>query len=120
MNIITSLLFSGFLLFQPFHSYADLYVLECSDTENKTHTIRNDPNNGNNLIIDGELYRFSTESIIGNKKVSVFSSDANNILNVILIVDPLTNNGDVYYIIYLDPSSNRNLDSTKVNIHCKI
>lgn len=118
MNITTNLFFAGLLLLLPVHSYP--YVQECKDLENKTHTIRNDPRNGNNLIIDGELFRFNTESIIGNKKVSVFSSDTNNILNAILIVDPSTNNGDVYYIIYLDPKSNRNLDATKINIHCKI
>lgn len=100
--------------------YAVQPSVECIGVDGTEHVLSNDPHNGTNIVVDDVVYRFRAESTIGNKKVSTFKSDADILANVILIVDPVTHDGDVYIVIYQDASDRRDEDIQKLDLHCKI
>ena len=110
---LTCALFSCF-------SYGAAAETYCRSTKGTWHILTNDPRNGKNIVVDGVIYRFKVESIIGNKKISTYRDDSGTLANVILIVDPRTGNGDIYIVIYLDSSVRRDLDIDKLNLHCEI
>lgn len=93
--------------------------LDCMGNDGIWHVLTNDPQNGTNIVVDGDVYRFRNESTIGNKKVSTYKNDADIIANVILIVDPKTRDGDIYIVIYRDSSNKRDEDIDKLNLHCE-
>lgn len=94
--------------------------INCIGNDDKWYTFANDPQNGTDIIVSNEVYRFISESKIGNKKVSTYKSDYGIISNIILIVDPETNTGDIYIVIYKDNSNKRDMDVDKLHLHCKI
>ncbi|EON7861304.1 hypothetical protein HI145_RS01485 [Escherichia coli] len=113
------MVFVVFMLYSRFSTAVPAY-LDCMGNDGTWHVLSNDPQNGNNIVVDDEVYRFRAESLIGNKKVSTYKSDAGIIANVILIVDPKTKDGDIYIVIYQDSSNKRDQDIDKLNIHCEL
>jgi hypothetical protein len=113
------MVFVVFMLYSRFSS-AVPPELSCMGNDGTWHVLSNDPQNGTNMVVDDIVYRFSAESLIGNKKVSTYRTDAGIIANVILIVDPKTKDGDIYIVIYQDSSNRRDKDIDKLNIHCEL
>lgn len=104
----------------PVEAKEDVAWFDCIGNDGQWHTFSSDPYNGTDILIDGENYRFVSESKIGNKKVSTFRTDSGIIANVILIVDPENNTGDIYVVVYRDHSNKRSLDLDKLHLHCQI
>lgn len=113
------LLFSLIILiycFIPLSSSA--LPTDCIGSDDKMHVLDHDPQNGNNIVIDGVIYRPMYEGIIVNKKVSTYVDDSGIISNVILMIDPKTNTGDIYIVVYADTKVRR--DRMKLNLQCSI
>lgn len=107
------------LLFSCF-SYGSSSVTQCHSSNGTIYSLTNDPNNGKNIVINGVTYRVKAQSTIGNKKITTYVNDSGTIANVILIVNPITGNGDIYIVIYLDTALQRELNLDELNLHCKI
>lgn len=88
MHILLSVFLSAMLLsFLPARVAADTL---CLSNDGEWHELRSDPDNPNNVIIDGEVFYILQQQTSMNKKVSTFKSTNGTLALLVIVGNPVT------------------------------